>query len=665
MGLARSIKKSAVSTGRATKKMARSIGAGISRAGQATFKSASAAGRAVGGVAISTGRLLWRGAKVAGRSYSRGMLLTYNELQGNKSFVLQEDPSKSESINRVEYVLHHTFSLAWIWGLLGAVVAHSGRSVKNTVVQATSTANEILNARFSNSKLTDKKRAWFPDAMLGFPGFLIGAAFSVIPVSFLLSINTIFHSFVSLRLMFIDVVSLGFCDTDDDFETSRLLENDSHPLQKYILGFPGIIAGAALGFVFANAILSVRIVLNSIKSFLLITGELIKSAFYAKYRLNLTTAPGNQTNFTKYILGFPGIVLGAIVGSVFSVGIYITRGIAHNLQTFALVLTRITNAALAKKYQTAIPKNNQSFVQTYLLGFPGFIVGTVVGSFAFVGIVAGRMLTNSLKTFMEFGGGIMNLGLGLKPFHGVEVAKRRAVERYGFGFLGFALVVPVIALSSAIFAVRHVHVAMAVIVSPAVALVRVLHELAKSITGNLRFSHANSDDRNIKKIKNLYAHLDAFGDFQEADIANFPSSGATYTTGVLKNLGKFIRKSFTFNRDSDTEAFLKLVVEKYEESVKENAQAVDLHIVLMNAFNEADAEIDKDCMLSAREKRQEHVQLQRVSDVVHDYLTADAKQVPSNLYTPENTHNLFFAVTASDPRHAQAVQGVVVEGASY
>jgi uncharacterized membrane protein len=105
----------------------------------------------------------------------------------------------------------------------------------------------------------------------------------------------------------------------------------------------------------------------------------------------------------KYILGAPGIMIGAVLGSVSVVAISLGHIISNSFKTGVRAFISMANDVLHADDQIlddGIEQNdNRHWARKYVLGAPGLLVGgLVLGGLAVVAISIGRLITNNFKT---------------------------------------------------------------------------------------------------------------------------------------------------------------------------------------------------------------------------------------------------------------------------
>ncbi|GGI80459.1 hypothetical protein GCM10007966_06240 [Legionella impletisoli] len=151
----------------------------------------------------------------------------------------------------------------------------------------------------------------------------------------------------------------------------------------------------------------------------------------------------------KYILGFPGLVIGAAFGVVGFIVAGAARMIGHTALTGWHIFAEITNLSLKNSKDENFGKDERkSFVQKYILGGLGLPIGAAMGLVGMVVVGVSKMLAHSAQTAVQIVAYFTNLALG-KPNNkwlGYDERSSR-IQKYALGALGLVMVVTIGILS--------------------------------------------------------------------------------------------------------------------------------------------------------------------------------------------------------------------------
>lgn len=428
-----------------------------------------------------------------------------------------------------------------------------------------------------------------------------------------------------------------------------------HPFERFIHLFS---AAYLLGFVASLIVINIRWIID-------LPIRMTKKA------LGNNTFSPHEPNWgiAQFVFGFPGIVVGFIMGLVPSIIILVGRGVfsvPRVIRTIVLdtiislidLSVRMMNMVLAAEDRISLPNQEYEFKLTGILGFPlGVVTGLVGGSI----ISVGRVFLNTIKTARDLSGGIFNVALRREIFVGLE--NRRAVNaRWRWGVLGILLAIPVGCVGVGILVVRKLPLLIGVAFSPVVMTFRLLHESYKYMTDSLRFSkktpHAEHEieqqiARNNKHLlKALFAGLTPLGELPVGKEISPSKEGPTYYGSIKKTMNwssfqKLLRKSATFNQRSLTELVLHEIYEGLVDAFNRQLNnRVDVGEVILHAIAKVKLSYQTDATLitpQSKKKRNDE-EVDKVADYVRKILTEQNLELPVPAIYHENVaRHLFFS----------------------
>ena len=598
-------------------------------------------------------------ARLCSRSYGNGILVTYNLTGGNEAVELSTTLISTESLNSFELFLHLTVSFAWAFGIVGSITAHTYRSVYNTLVTMTIWA--LPKGHKESNTITDN-RSMATKYSIGLPGILIGITLGSC-ISVMISFGRIISN--SWKSMVFVTTKMTNLVLPDDAQNATA-EEPSATL-RYLVGAPGLLLGAVIGTVSVAAVSAGRIISNSWRSMLFVTTKMTNLVLPDDAQ-NATAEEPSAT--LRYLVGAPGLLLGAVIGTVSVAAVSAGRIISNSWKSMISVTKTMTNFALHESDQfsnenttvseekknggnkkiSLIPDdsapNKRSWVLKYLIGTPGIIAGFLIGAIGFTSVVFSRILINSPNTFFDVSGAFLNVAIEREVFNGLQ-NKSTVQKRWGFGFPGALLSLSVAALGAGILTVRRaIPISLGIITSPLTALWRLSRESWKYYNGLFRFAEKTVEkpfDPAKAKLKNLFSSLTAMGDLPEGKPVTSAGNGPIYTDGFFKPFFKFLRKALTFNQQTLTEQVLSKVVENLNQK---NAEENITHVVtksideIKNTYQH-----DSHWVTPDSEKRAMNTEIDRVGGYIKEYCNAEplaGKTIP-DLYLHGKTKILFFS----------------------
>ncbi|MBA3536342.1 MAG: hypothetical protein H0T84_07020 [Tatlockia sp.] len=421
-------------------------------------------------------------------SYETAKRLQATSLNAVREEQLEENLDNDKRGGIFKYVLGFP---GLIVGSIGSLVSITIVALNRSRIQSWITTKEFFNTivnqvlpaedpnesedlrSMENSSFFEEQRSNLNRYVFGGPGVLFGVFSGSIAFAGIALVRTIVNSAKSMWASFISV-SLLALDFNHQFENGLGKDKRHNPL-KYGFGFPGVILGGFAGIFGFVAVGVGRIVLNSAQNIkkLGISGlNLVRHS--DEQRVDAFENDAERSNFQKYFLGFPGLVLGS-VGALFAIAIAaVERTAIESWKTTKIVYFSIADRAREEEFEIALesdliisveiesaseeeqlsaedPVNSQesvrrpasikikkrSFIDHYIFGGPGLLLGTFSGLVGFAGIISGRIFNESLKTFKHSLLTLINLALDPEDVYSPEVYRRPL--RYDFGFPGVIL----------------------------------------------------------------------------------------------------------------------------------------------------------------------------------------------------------------------------------
>lgn len=569
-------------------------------------------------------------------------------------------------------------ALGVAFGVIGAWVVSSVRTGLDAFVR---TINWALPE--------NRQYETYEDSRNGFNKFIIGSVGAVIGGFFGITFAWIISSVRTGAHVFCKMSNWALAD-DNQMPTPG--EDNRNWFNKYVVGLPGFLIGGALGLASMFCIGVGRFFINNSKSFALSFSSFSDLALHKDNAINYEDTRGW---FRKYVIGFPGLLLGAGIGFFAFFAIGLGRIVTNSWKTGAHVADKIINATLDLSEQTKDEADTRSFVRKYVVGSPGLLVGTfvgilgalvmnsaitaarifahmsnaalseedrisfsakddrpAVGKYGFgllvgapLGFVLGfvsmivisfvRWASATLGSFSSLGGSLMNVAIERKEFDGLGGDQRPAAQK-AVGVLGYLAAVAVVApIAAAVYVVRKLPdlcaFALGIFTSPVTLLCKAISKGIKACQGNSKFANEASETEN--RFKNIYSSLNAWGKLNVGH--QLPTNGSGE-----KSWGSFFRKCITFDIKSVSERTL-------DELLKASRTHAAGQASFFNNKDEFDGTVKQittyydDCLSSAKQIREAQQEVQDVADFVKDYMTkgagSEAEMIPVDFYSRRQT----------------------------
>ncbi|CDZ77605.1 hypothetical protein BN59_01889 [Legionella massiliensis] len=338
-------------------------------------------------------------------------------------------------------------SIAFLAVGIGRVITNSYATAKGLTISGINSvrAPDDLELR---GGLQQDRRSSILKYVLGFPGLIIGSVSASIAIAITglgrlnkESVKTgkeVFTSFIQRAL-----------PAAEEGEEQALLQNREERsfMSRYVYGAPGLLIGAITGAVGFAAIIGVRSAIQSVKSAMNSFATVTNLALDPEDRIQgLSFEQDRRPNSEKYGLGFPGLFLGGLAGSLGFALVGIGRVFTNSYKTAKSLTLSAVNAVRHDNEQIpeGLEQDGRSTVLKFVLGFPGLIIGSVTAALGLGFASLQRIVVESLKTANKVHSSIVKQALPAgeaeaETFPQPELAneQRLFVDRHIFGAPGY------------------------------------------------------------------------------------------------------------------------------------------------------------------------------------------------------------------------------------
>lgn len=334
-----------------------------------------------------------------------------------------------------------------IFAFLGAVieriVIESWKIAKFVTIKIW---NVVLPETISEN--TSEEALDFPFGFFGLPfGIIVGA------IGFIaISVNRMFMNFnESFMNMTASMINLVLEEEDQIKRFGLDKDAEKRAANVYFL-LPGYAFGFVAGIVSMVSVGLARGIVNSWKVALQVIVLAVNIVRKDGIKYNLWTKPEDFKRSIRF--GFPGLVVGAIMALPAMGIVLVERSIIEGWKTAKFVTLGLWNYVLPELMANSLDQPSFDVV----LGCWGAIPGVIVGGLGFAAIFTGRVITNSVLSFLHMAVTLTNTALEVEiQDYGLRSDKRLTQETYGFGVigLGFGFVAGV-ASASLVFSGRMI-----------------------------------------------------------------------------------------------------------------------------------------------------------------------------------------------------------------
>ena len=365
-------------------------------------------------------------------------------------------------------------------GGLGIIAVYAGRVLVNSYKTTKSlTVSGINVARHENEQieaaLEHDERSNFFKYGLGFPGLFLGSVTAGVGLALSALQRSIVQSWKTAKYLFVRIVRQAWLPGRDGVKEreSLLIANESIRLTStidyYFFGAPGFVLGSLAGSLGFVAVILGRVISNSFITARSLTISGMNLIRHDNEQIKAGLKHDKRSVFLKYILGFPGLIIGS-GGAILGIAIgSVERFSKESWKTTKEIFSVFVKQALpADEEQEDFHSENtepRSFIDRYVFGGSGLFFGFISGGFAYLGIIAKHSTNHSIVSAKHIFATIINPVLDSEDqfkSYGLDKDSRPAKEKYGLGLpgiiagsIGGSLGVVVISASKVVFHSWH------------------------------------------------------------------------------------------------------------------------------------------------------------------------------------------------------------------
>lgn len=341
-----------------------------------------------------------------------------NETRQNETEAQNID--KRKTLDKYLSVLGNIIGV--VFGAIGFSIVGAGRIIGNSFISAKEIAIKMINlslADESKFQVSITKRNW-SQVLMGYPGVVIGFGISIIIIpTFILPIRIIGNSYLTAFSIYKKMQEYALDSSDDKENLEKVANKDSEYnksphqgkstkqtfTQKYILGFPGMFIGVALGSI---SFITISIARNfgkaSLKTAQYTYGNMINVLLSEKNKIDVS----NEPNFKQGLQGFLGFPLGFVAGLTGVSFLSLKHIFVNSIETSWLIFTSLTNISIEKGTREDNFGKDHRSLWLKLLGFPGATIGLPIGILGFFIVGLFRIGKNGYKTSIRVAKNIVN-----------------------------------------------------------------------------------------------------------------------------------------------------------------------------------------------------------------------------------------------------------------
>ncbi len=508
-------------------------------------------------------------------------------------------------------------------GMIGFVVVGAVRVMSESMQTSWHVFSKMVDwALPQDSEMDDQdtRQSVVKKYIVGFPGVLLGIGLGALGVVVIGAIRITVQSILSTIFMTTLFLNLAWAD-----KKSILPESD-RSWKDHLLGLPG----AALGGLVIGPLFFVMSSWDRIRDNVLISAW---RAFVTVTNLGLMDLeapdrlPIKSDVRTKYerFLGSAGALFGGVVGILGFVVALGERFVVHNIYSGRLAYHY--TATLADEVMPDVVPDLRHGAFKYLVGAPGLLLGGAIGLLVAASIEVSDCFKQSASSFLYLSGSFLNANVGHSHWKGLQDDQRQIHEKWA-GLLGYgAALLTTVPLSAMYFMVVQVALPLVVFsVGAAASLVTASYKAYKMFDSP-RFKKEECSDVKMNQMKNLYASLNVWGNFEAGKPCLSQQTGG-------KGPGNFVRKMMFFNIDSMTEWTLDAILLAYKTSLNQggffeinSAERDEILQQVKAHYKTLDSRIDTSQEIDLREK-----QIEKIVDFVWKKVKNEVDSVPKDLY---------------------------------
>ncbi len=357
-------------------------------------------------------------------------------------------------------------------------------------------------------------------------------------------------------------------------DISEVGQSKKHLAWRFGGGVVGVVLGSIIGATIAAVVAAFRALSNSIKAcgqtwmffarFAL--GEKNKDVFQANDIFQLKDK-STRYKVWRYVAGFPGWLLGGVVGllsvPVIASGRLSKRIIKNSPQSFKQVFSFIINLFVAKDHELKRLEKDERKLSYKIAGGPAAFVGGLMGVISVPFILSARFISNTVKAFGQSCLFFVRFALGkkreqttqTKDISQLDSGRRYHAWRFGAGFIGLILGSVVGGFTA--LAIGAYRVARAIVKNSGISFKEIYATIINLfVAKDYELNHLENDERKLSyKIAGAPA---AFVGGLAAFISAPFILAARVITNTLKACGQtclfFVRFAFGKKREQTTDS---------------------------------------------------------------------------------------------------------------
>lgn len=561
----------------------------------------------------------------------------YKSWEGHTSFLPKLGRSTPEltSGKVVALVVLGPLSPA-LWGAIFAVIAHNVRMSAEWIKGMVNGLYEDGREPITTHKYIKEARSFkVLRNILSLPGTIIGLVLGAVISTVLANIAAIAYT----------AVGMGSLALNGEFAHGAYNDN-LNPVARHVLGLPGSMVGFAIGMVPFAIISLARILGHSALTFAravslpkevldIIWEEKPHNIINRSINMSALLQKGRRHPAEVYGLGFPGLVLGLIVGAIPALFIVVVGSIIKFPQAFKLAFRDVYNTVADRELDYDVTE--LTLLQRFTFGLLGTLMGSTLAATITSGVALLRITTNSARLFASTAAGIINLTFakpdtGPADWFGFNKKNIERQSRWGFGIPGIILALGLVGIPCAAFTlVKNAVFILAMAVSLVFTTpVRVIRQTLRYLTNDMVFSPKNKRaPQAVEALMQRYmAHaIDANGELVAGVVPRLSQKELEkpyFTFGFLKNLLKLLRKSIQFDMRSEMEDVLNAILTELRAVTRDDKNNINMghFVAVTKAVRKAQEEEKSDRIHNRYEIKQICTQMEALGFALISELAA-------------------------------------------
>lgn len=456
----------------------------------------------------------------------------------------------------------------------------------------------------------------------GLPGIVLGLSIGVIGFLTVGFVRVVAHSTYSAVGLFLYGINLA--QEKNNQVKGGITDDSRSPFKKYVLGFPGLMCGTIFSLFGFSSSLVFRVMRESYHS---INFSFVKLINLISLKENFRPDQLKKQSFVgRFILGFPGLFIGGIIGALGIIGEVFDRIFKESYESAVRVFLGMTNLTLDKEnpliFKSYHSNDERSRKTKYLLGLPGIIIGAVGGILSCTSILGFKLLKNNVISFKNLSGAILNASIGYTLFSGLSKDNRTLFSKLSgsIGYIACGLIT--LPMGVLVFSIKKIvpigiGLFIGIFTAPLIGLLKGINQKLKKHRFNNESAEFNHSE--IQKFKNIYSSLTPAGQLPE-------------NKEILENqTGKkgalcFLRKTLTLNTSTITEYTLDKVLIAYRNSANPSQFFEEELPNILDDVKEHYHIVS--CLESNRHRLQRESQIDEIGQVIKNYLMNNIRTIP-------------------------------------